>query len=443
MVAGQRTAKPKKGRRIVFAPVADSDADRSAWYDVNLACMIEDCLGTVLPFGRMSAVARRALERRLHRDRWRPQAPARGYPRSDCYWLLADGQRIGTAGLGRGARGLHQPTASLYIRPDARGRGYAREALDVMEAAAKRAGFRGLKLDTDWCFGPIAGVYLKLGFRVSHWREFLTLARPGLGPAFSMTTAGPIAELLVDGESEPRLRAQHRGGRLDVESFEPEGEGPVGGDRVANLAEGGEAARERLATFALFLATHGFPLVRSPEAWARPHEHRHLPTPEALGRRIVRWEADARHWGEVVNSPRIPGLPYRTTAELDAPPSFTHLVDRLREQVREQSEFTLVDVRNPGNWRGIWVARAAAPRRVVAVVSLEYSGYGTLPPRALARWRGNVQAIVGATWRGLEVQHGDIVAFPEEDAVILPGVGLRLDLPRLYDGLDLDPMPLR
>jgi hypothetical protein len=71
------------------------------------------------------------------------------------------------------------------------------------------------------------------------------------------------------------------------------------------------------STFAVVLAMHGWPLVRSADHWeaARWSD---LGQPEALAYKISIWEAGDRAHGWVVDTPRIPGLEYPSWAQLEA-----------------------------------------------------------------------------------------------------------------------------
>jgi hypothetical protein len=73
----------------------------------------------------------------------------------------------------------------------------------------------------------------------------------------------------------------------------------------------------REPTLALWLAVHGWPLIRGQETWAERHCWIDTGLPEGLAEKIQRWEAYARHYGLPVCTPRIPGLEYPDWAALN------------------------------------------------------------------------------------------------------------------------------
>lgn len=81
-----------------------------------------------------------------------------------------------------------------------------------------------------------------------------------------------------------------------------------------------EARWSAAGTFALHLAMQGWPLLRSDEEWAKQLEQGFSDAGESEGLafKIQRWSAYAAHRGWRCTSPRIPGLPMPTWAELEA-----------------------------------------------------------------------------------------------------------------------------
>ncbi|NEX15963.1 MAG: hypothetical protein C1943_04815 [Halochromatium sp.] len=59
-----------------------------------------------------------------------------------------------------------------------------------------------------------------------------------------------------------------------------------------------------------WLATQGWPLIRSERTWADRLRWMDAGMPEGLAHKIQLWEAYAQHHGLPVRTPRIPGLSY-------------------------------------------------------------------------------------------------------------------------------------
>jgi hypothetical protein len=86
---------------------------------------------------------------------------------------------------------------------------------------------------------------------------------------------------------------------------------------LAYNAHLGEAYWRATSTLALALALHGWPLIRSPEAWKNSY-FADAGAPESLAYKITIWEAWAAKHGWAARTPRIPGLAYPSWDELEA-----------------------------------------------------------------------------------------------------------------------------
>ncbi len=292
--------------RGVLARVELSGAEALLWSDCDLAIFAEHRLG--------DRTDPRALDE-ARRAEWcarattEPHRPANGRRSEHVLWLCSDeGEQVGTVALSRSTLGGSLVyLSSLYVLPTARRSGHVRRTLTALRDALALRGL-GLRLDTCWAWQPTIRVYLRLGMMVRMWKRDLTL-QWGVGSAVPIIAVGEeTASLSVLRDGGPRvlMRARRAEDRLVLEDGDDERDG----DAAAELVW------EMRSTFALELAMHGWPLVRSREHWEKSRWS-DLGPPEALAYRITAWEAWDRAHGWRVAAPRIPGLAYPSWDELD------------------------------------------------------------------------------------------------------------------------------
>jgi hypothetical protein len=152
--------------------------------------------------------------------------------------------------------------------------------------------------------------YLSFGMWVYMWKRDLTLFWAGDIPRHRIEVGESVATLDVDFRDR-RLtlaRARRHGDVLVLDEIPPELQKEPGLE---------EASWHATPTLSLALALHGWPLLRSAEAWRRYHYADSGP-PEALAYKIAVWEAWDRDHGWLVPTPRIPGLEYPTWDDLTA-----------------------------------------------------------------------------------------------------------------------------
>ena len=226
------------------------------------------------------------------------------------YWLIRDDQIVGTIALDLPDYGWDRPrlsVASLYIFPELRRQGHAGAVMAELEAACPGLGLGGIWLSTHWVWQPSVRFYLKRGFWVLNWKHDLRLFRRPGDPRHRVRITDGRVDFLIDGESEPTLSAGRDGDRL-IWHEHPATQGAPIDDRYAWIE-----------TFSLWLALLGWPLVRGDATWAQRYHWSDCGMPEGLGYKIGVFEAYDRQCGFPVHTARIPGLPYPTWEELQAP----------------------------------------------------------------------------------------------------------------------------
>jgi len=290
----------------VLERVAFGGAEEQLWSDCDLAIFAEHRLGDAtdppwLDGGRRADWHARATTE-PHR---RPSA--RRY--DHVFWICSEHEHVGTVAISRSTLGGRLAyLSSLYVLPTARRRGHARSLLTGLRDVLARHGL-GLRLATCWAWQDTLRVHLRLGMRVRTWKHDLAL-QWGVGtPAAIIDVGEQDASVSIGREGSPLLlgRASRDGDRLVLDHDDGEQ-----GDRGRT-----ELAWEIRSTFALELAMHGWPLVRSPTHWERSRGS-DLGPPESLAYKITIWEAWDRAHGWIVDTPRIPGLHYPSWAELEA-----------------------------------------------------------------------------------------------------------------------------
>ncbi len=228
------------------------------------------------------------------------------------YWVVADGARLGTIALqvwDWGWAGPHLGFASLYVFHELRRRGHARRLLAALFAAVEQVGLSALRLETDWLWPPAVRLYLHCGFSVANWKHALSLVRWRDDPAYQVRVGQDRLDLLVGADARCLLSAMRSGARLCWQDH-----------RTADERRLDAAQVRPEPTLALWLAVHGWPLIRNEHAWADRLCWMDSGMPEGLAHKIQLWEAYAQEHRLPVRTPRIPGLAYPSWQALKEPP---------------------------------------------------------------------------------------------------------------------------
>jgi hypothetical protein len=231
-----------------------------------------------------------------------------------CFWLTSwrngdarDPLRVGTIAVSVWGLGMHSVcVSSLYVFPEFRRGGVAREVLDALRVGLGRHQF-AMRVDADWCWQRSLSWYMCMGAWVRSWKRDLALIwyADALAPEVEVGSTEARLAVTVDGKRHVLIMGERHGDRLRiVESL-------CEVDRVSS------SFGDALTTFSVGLALQGWPLVRSDEDWER-YSLSDAGHPEALARRIQKWEAWSRHRGWRVDTPRLPGFAYPTWSELEA-----------------------------------------------------------------------------------------------------------------------------
>lgn len=295
----------------VIEPLSMDAGDTRLWLDCEIASLVENRF-----FEQLDP---RTFTREL-RDHWEPRATSNGErlgsPHAYAwytvpYWLTDGGDRLGTIGLSTGFMGARLVTvSSLYVLPPHRGSGVARRALRRARDAVRAHGARGLRVPTHWTWQPAVRFYLGLGLWIANWKHSLVFAWREDLPEHRVDIDDHEARfgIVRDGRTAHLLTATRDGDRL----------GWTESPRMNELMnEDLDVAHHGVATFAIGLAVHGFPLVRSAERWEKRHESSELGDPEGLAHKIEIFEAIDRGNGFEVRTPRIPGISYRDYDDID------------------------------------------------------------------------------------------------------------------------------
>ncbi len=225
------------------------------------------------------------------------------------YWIRDGFDRAGTIALATSAMDARLVTvSSLYTLPSHRRRGVAARVLARAYAAVTAAGLGGLRVPAYWTWQPAVRFYLGLGMWIASWKHSLVFCRRPGQPEHRIEVDDARGEarfsVVRDGRLVPVLTATRQGDRL----------GWAEHASLSDLLREGHRAGE---TFAVALATRGFPLIRSSAAWAERHRSSDAGDPEGLAYKIELWEAWDGRSGHVVRTPRIPGIAYRAWDEID------------------------------------------------------------------------------------------------------------------------------
>lgn len=272
-----------------------SDEETSGWTACDLASVVEGCFHVrIEPFALDDGERQRWLDRLG--DSYEVPDPALDRAFLRYLWLVDGGAPIGTIALPVSSLGRTElPVWSLYVHPERRGRGIAARALRIAHETAREVGLRdGVVLDTHWVWQRSVRFYLGLGMWVVGWKRSLTFRWvDALGPHQILESPDRITLAVEErGALRPWLEATRSGDALALYEHEA-------------LPERGR--REAHATLAVALATRGWPLVRSPEHWARRHASMDVGEVEGLAAKIAIFEATAREHGWDVRTPSVGG----------------------------------------------------------------------------------------------------------------------------------------
>lgn len=269
-------------------PDSGEDADR--WTACDLASVVEGCFHVTIDPDRLSPRERMRWLDRLA-DSYEVPDPALDRVFLRYLWLLEGGEPVGTLALPVSSLGrLDLPVWSLWIHPAHRRRGVAARVLRAAHDAARHAGMRGVRVDTHWVWQRAVRFYLAQRMWVVSWKRSIGFSWIHDLPRYEIIDAPGRVTLAVRarGELTPWLTATREDDRLVLHETHHEGQ---------PLAH---------ATLGLALAVRGWPLVRSPEHWARRHRSMDIGEVEGLAAKIVVFEDLARAWRWDVRTPTIP-----------------------------------------------------------------------------------------------------------------------------------------
>jgi GNAT superfamily N-acetyltransferase len=281
-------------------PLSRDAAETRLWLDCELASLVENRFFEPLDPCALTAANRGHWEPRASSDEPLSSPHGHAWYRIP-YWIRDGGERAGTIALATSHIGVRLVTvSSLYVLPSHRRCGVAARALRRAQLAVRAHHSAGLRIPAYWTWQPAVRFYLDLGLWVCNWKHSLVFAWRDDLPPFRIEGDEREARFSVvrEGVWEPLLAATREGDRL-------------------GWRELGEGVHYAGQTFAVALAVRGFPLVRSPEAWARRHSSSDGGQPEGLAYKIEVFEAWDRKSGFVVRTPRIPGLAYRDWDAID------------------------------------------------------------------------------------------------------------------------------
>lgn len=280
----------------VLEPLAEDAAETRRWLDCELASLVENRFFVDLDPLALGPEERAAWEPRATSDE--PLSSPHGHRwYRVAYWIREGGERVGTIALGTMLMGFGLvDVSSLYTFPARRRRGVAARVLRRAHEVALAHELLGLRVPTHWTWQPAVRFYLGLGMQLVNWKHSLVF---GWDRRFG--------EARYDvGERVARVAMVEGGAVTPVIEAEREG------DRLLwrDVSGGAEGVYRAAGTLALLLATRGWPLIRSAEAWEQRWRSLDFGDPEGLAAKIQIWEALEQQAGHVVRTPRIPGLAY-------------------------------------------------------------------------------------------------------------------------------------
>lgn len=292
----------------VLEPLSRDLDETRRWLDCELCSLVENRFFVPLDPSSLTPEDRARWEPRASSDE--PLSSPHGHDwYRRVYWMRDGGERVGTFALGTTYMGTRLVTvSSLYTLPGRRRRGAAARVLRRAQAAVVTHGGAGLRVPTYWTWQPAIRFYLGLGMWLLHWKH---------SPVFFWRDEQPQHRIEI-GEREARF------GVVEAGAVTPLLEATRAGARLGwyehpamTEPRGSHLAYHARETFAVALATHGFPLIRSDEAWAERHLSSDAGQPEGLAYKIEAWEAWEHKSGHEVRTPRIPGLAYRAWSAID------------------------------------------------------------------------------------------------------------------------------
>ncbi len=282
-----------------LARAADASPEDTAYFlAAELAAVLEQRRGLILDPATLDAAALDALRAR------EPAAltDLEPRPRPGALVLLEAGERIGTVCFDD-FEGMspYAQISSLYVAPRWRARGVASHLLDGVAALLSPA-YAGLSLTTYWSWQRAVRFYLRHGCVVRQWKHGLVFLWRVAGVRWDVAFAGDVASFTWTRAGAPARTwtARRQDGWLHWDEPSP---------YDIDWSDG-------TMTFGLLLAMAGWPLDRSPATRAEAWRWLDCGYSEGLAARIERWEALDRSRGFVVDTPRIPGIAYRSRAEL-------------------------------------------------------------------------------------------------------------------------------
>ena len=284
-------------------PVGKDTESNRRWHAFDLISMIEGCFGEVLSPDTLDRDSWALWVGRTGNRFMFPSYELAGCARKDPYeskgryWLIHDGQRVGTIKLDLLlGSGVWLPVHGLYVGPQARRCGVASRVLQAAAVAAEHAGLAGIKLGTNWTWQKSLRFYLNRGFWVWSWTYDICLIFAPRWPRWKLSIEGDEASFAVsEGQNfHVILRAMRNGSSLHFETLP---------DKLPKDIQ--YAAR---STLSVLLALNHFPLVRSERTWAQRHRWTNGGEPEGLAQTIGRFEGTARSEGWQIPTPMIPGL---------------------------------------------------------------------------------------------------------------------------------------
>jgi len=214
------------------------------------------------------------------------------------YWIIADGERIGTTGYWVRENG-HDTTLellSVYIRPRHRRQGWASRILRRITDVAFEVGVGRVLVSCDWGNQAALRFYLAQGMWVQSWKRDIRFVIDRSAASLRLQVEGTRATFLV-GDRIVGI-ADNRGDRLGWQ-----------------LGDGIDKDLKWLleATASVYLALMIWPIVRDDEAWQRQLHWGITDCGdfENLALRIRRFERHLRHrgWKTPLRNPSFATLP--------------------------------------------------------------------------------------------------------------------------------------
>jgi GNAT superfamily N-acetyltransferase len=223
------------------------------------------------------------------------------------YWIIYNNKVVGIIKLGMFPSHLKLlGLYSLYLLPDYRRQGIGRLLINHLYELA-----RGVRLETEWTYQAAIQFYLSIGFWVTNWKHNLTFVRYWYLSNYRFEWQGDSVNCWVNLPDSEEYQLCYTASRNENYLVLEE--------QLAykNLEEKEYMiTHHALCTLSLYLAQNGFPLIRSQKEWENRVGYSDGGMPEGLAYKIEIWEAYDRKHGFVVNTPKVPGIPYRDWDEI-------------------------------------------------------------------------------------------------------------------------------